>query len=293
LIKSMTAFGSGAFQRGERRYVVEIRSVNHRYRDIVFRLPRNQQPLEEGLRAVISSRTSRGRIEATFQWESGCEAPPYALALNLPLAESYLKAFKQLVDHSGLDQEMRLESLFQMKDVILIKPETEDMEEAGEGFHQALNMALDALEEMRIKEGDAICQDFEKRLDRLEAYIDAVHIRAPELPEVYQKRLTEKIGSLLKGVEVDPVRLAQEVAFLADRSDITEEIVRARSHLKQFREYLLSDDAVGRRLDFLLQEINREVNTLGVKSSDTTISQIAVEMKAELEKLREQVQNVE
>jgi uncharacterized protein (TIGR00255 family) len=294
LIRSMTAFGSAAFQQGgDRRYVAEIRSVNHRYRDIVLRLPRNHQPLEEGLRNVISSRTSRGRIEASFQIEMSCEAPPYELELNLPLAESYLRVFKQLADHSGLDQEMRLESLLQMKDVMLIKPETDDMEEAREGLHAALNRALDALEEMRIKEGEAIVKDFDKRLERLEAYVDAVYRRAPELPEVYQKRLTERVGNLLNGVEVDPPRLAQEVAFLADRSDITEEIVRARSHLKQFRDYLLSDDAVGRRLDFLLQEINREVNTLGVKASDTAISQIAVEMKAELEKLREQVQNVE
>ena len=293
MIKSMTAFGSAAFQQGDRRYVAEIRSVNHRYRDIVLRLPRNHQPLEEALRNIISSRTSRGRIEASFRIEMSCEALPYALELNLPLAESYLRVFKQLADHSGLDQEMRLESLLQMKDVMLIKPETDDMEEAREGFHAALNRALDALEEMRIKEGDAILKDFNKRIDRLEAYVDAVHMRAPELPEAYRKRLTEKVGKLLNGVEVDPARLAQEVTFLADRSDITEEIVRARSHLKQFRDYLLSDDAVGRRLDFLIQEINREVNTLCVKSSDAAISQIAVEMKAELEKLREQVQNVE
>jgi uncharacterized protein (TIGR00255 family) len=293
LIKSMTAFGNGVFQQGDRRYLAEIRSVNHRYRDIVLRLPRNHQPLEEGLRAIIMSKTSRGRIEASFQIEMSCEAPPYALELNIPLAESYLRAFKQLADHAGLDQEMRLESLLQMKDVMLIKSEADDMEEARDGFQQALNGALDAFDDMRTKEGDAILTDFNERLDRLGAYLDAVHLRAPELPDVYGKRLAEKVGKLLNGVEVDPARLAQEVAFLADRSDITEEIVRARSHLKQFRDYLLSDDAVGRRLDFLIQEINREVNTLGVKSSDTAISQIAVEMKAELEKLREQVQNVE
>jgi uncharacterized protein (TIGR00255 family) len=293
LIKSMTAFGNGVFQQGDRRYLAEIRSVNHRYRDIVLRLPRNHQPLEEGLRAIIMSKTSRGRIEASFQIEMSCEAPPYALELNIPLAESYLRAFKQLADHAGLEQEMRLESLLQMKDVMLIKSEADDMEEARDGFQQALNGALDAFDDMRTKEGDAILTDFNERLDRLGAYLDAVHLRAPELPDVYGKRLAEKVGKLLNGVEVDPARLAQEVAFLADRSDITEEIVRARSHLKQFRDYLLSDDAVGRRLDFLIQEINREVNTLGVKSSDTAISQIVVEMKAELEKLREQVQNVE
>jgi uncharacterized protein (TIGR00255 family) len=293
LIKSMTAFGSGAFQQGDRRYVTELRSVNHRYRDIVLRLPRNQQPLEEGFRTIISSRISRGRIEASFQIEMSCEAPPYELEINLPLAESYLRAFGQLAAHAGLDQEIRLESLLQMKDVLLIKPETNDMGEAREGFHAALNRALDALEEMRLREGNAILKDFTERLDRLEAYVDAVNRQAPELPEVYRKRLTDKVGNLLNGIDVDAARLAQEVAFLAERSDITEEIVRARSHLKQFRDYLSGDDAVGRKLDFLIQEINREVNTLGVKASDTAISQIAVEMKAELEKLREQVQNVE
>lgn len=293
MIKSMTAFGTGAFEQGDRRYVVEIRSVNHRYRDIVLRLPRNQQPLEEGFRTHISSRISRGRIEASFQMEMSSEASPHNLELNLPLADAYLRAFRQLAAHAGLEQEMRLESLLQVKDVLLIKPDTDDAEQARKGFHAALDSALDALEEMRFKEGEAILKDFAERLDRLESYMDAVRHRAPELPELYQKRLTEKVGNLLNGVDVDPARLAQEVAFLADRSDITEEIVRARSHLKQFRDYLSGDDAVGRRLDFLIQEINREVNTLGVKSSDTDMSQIAVEMKAELEKLREQVQNVE
>jgi len=293
LIKSMTAFGSGTFQRGDRRYVTEVRSLNHRFRDIVLRLPRNQQALEEGFRTIISSRISRGRIEASFQVELSCETPPYDLEINLPLAESYLKAFGQLAAHAGLDQEIRLETLFQMKDVLVIRTETDDLEEAREGFQAALNNALDALDEMRLKEGETILKDFAGRLERLEAYMDAVRRRAPELPDVYRKRLTEKVGALLKGVDVDPARLAQEVAFLAERSDITEEIVRAGSHLKQFRDYLSLDDAVGRRLDFLIQEIHREMNTLGVKASDTAISQMVVEMKAELEKLREQVQNVE
>lgn len=293
MIKSMTAFGSGVCQQGDRQYGVELRSVNHRYRDLVLRLPRNQQPLEEGLRTMIASRVSRGRVEASFQIEMTGETPPYELEINLPLADSYLKAFRQLAEHAGLSQEMRLESLLQMKDVLVTKPQSEDMDMTREGFHTALGRALDDLEEMRIREGDAILKDFDDRLHRLEAYLETVQTRAPELPDVYQRRLTEKIGSLLCGAEADPARLAQEVAFLAERSDITEEIVRTQSHLKQFWDYLSGDDPVGRRLDFLIQEINREVNTLGTKASDTAISQIAVEMKAELEKLREQVQNVE
>lgn len=293
MIKSMTAFGSGAFQQGETRYVAEIRSLNHRHRDIILRLPRNHQPLEEGLRAVISSRIRRGRIEASFQIERSSEAPPYALELNLPLADAYVRIFRELAAHSGLDQEIRLESLLQMKDVMVVRPEADNVEEMREGLYESLKRALDALDQMRTKEGDAILQDFIDRLDQLDVYVDGVNRRAPELIEECRKRLTEKVGNLVNGVDVDPARLAQEVAFLAERSDITEEIVRARSHLKQFRDYISLDDAVGRRLDFLIQEIHREVNTLGVKAADTAICQMAVEMKAELEKLREQVQNVE
>ena len=289
----MTAFGRGEYQQGDTRYFAEIRALNNRHRDIILRIPKNHQPLEEGLRAIISARIRRGRIEVSFQIERGREETPYDVELNIPLLESYLKIFKQLASHSGLDQEIRLESLLQLKDVILIKPETGDIEEIQEGLHRVLFMSLDSLDEMRIKEGDAIEKDFIKRLNRLDSHVDNVQVRAPELNETYRKRLTEKVDNMINGVEIDQTRLAQEVAFLAERSDITEEIVRIKSHLKQFREYLSLGDAVGRRLDFLIQEINREVNTLGVKGSDTIISMTVVEMKAELEKLREQVQNIE
>jgi len=293
LFKSMTAFGSGAFEAGKHRYVAEIRSVNHRHRDIVIRLPRNYQSLEDGLRADISSRIRRGRIEASFQIERSSESPPYELELNLPLADAYLRIFRQLAAHAGMDPEMPLESLLQMKDVITLKPEADDVEATRHGLYQALQIALDALDEMREKEGEAILKDFVDRLDRLEEWVASAQRRAPELTEIYRQRLSEKIAALLNGVEVDAARLAQEVAFLAERSDVTEEIVRTRSHLKQFRDYMAVDEAVGRRLDFLIQEIHREVNTLGVKAADTSISQMVVEIKAELEKLREQVQNVE
>jgi len=293
LIKSMTAFGRGEYQQGDTRFFVEVRSLNNRHRDIILRIPKNHQPLEEGLRTIVSSRIRRGRVEVSFQIERGREESPYDVELNLPLAESYLKVFRQLAALSGIAEEIRLESLLQLKDVILIKPETGDMEELQEGLHRVLTMSLDSLDEMRIKEGGAIENDFIKRLKRLDSYVGKVQVRAPELIETYRKRLTDKIGNMLQEMEIDQIRLAQEVAFLVERSDITEEIVRIKSHLKQFREYLSLGDAVGRRLDFLIQEINREVNTLGVKGSDTIISMTVVEMKAELEKLREQVQNVE
>jgi uncharacterized protein (TIGR00255 family) len=180
-----------------------------------------------------------------------------------------------------------------MKDVILVKPEDRDAEEMKAGFEAALEIALDSLDEMRLKEGEAIQSDLESRLRLLEKYLDTVEKRAPILVEEYRQKLNDRINHMLKDVTVDESRLAQEVAFFSERSDITEEIVRVRSHLQQFRAYLSVDDALGRRLDFLIQELNREVNTLSSKASDSSISKMAVEMKAELEKLREQIQNVE
>jgi uncharacterized protein (TIGR00255 family) len=168
-----------------------------------------------------------------------------------------------------------------------------DLEQVKHGFEEALVLALGTLDEMRNREGEAIEADFQKRIEDLGRYLDEVEKRAPDLVEEHRKRLKDNLDRMLADVAVDEDRLAQEVAFFAEKSDITEEVVRMRSHLAQFLEYMAVDDSVGRRLDFLIQEINREVNTMGSKTSDSFVSRVVVEMKAELEKLREQVQNVE
>ena len=293
MIKSMTAYGRGEVQQGDIVFVAEIRSVNNRFRDIILRVPKSYQILDKDLRAIISSRIRRGRVEVSIQMENNGDESPYDLELNVPLVNSYFKIFDQLGEQFGGDKEIKLESLCQMRDVILVKPEPVDIEKVKPGFQEVLMQALDSLALMKIKEGEAIEADFVKRLELLEGYINEVEERAPDLVEEYRNRLQNNVAHMLKDVAVDENRLAQEVAFFAERSDITEEVVRFRSHLNQFREYLSLDDAIGRRLDFLLQEMNREVNTLGSKASDTHISRVVVEMKAELEKLREQVQNVE
>ncbi|MBW1701247.1 MAG: YicC family protein [Deltaproteobacteria bacterium] len=293
MIKSMTAYGRGEVQQGDIVFVAEIRSVNNRFRDIILRVPKSYQILDKDLRAIISSRIRRGRVEVSIQMENNGDESPYDLELNVPLVNSYLKIFDQLGEQFGLDKKIKLESLCQMRDVILVKPEPVDIEKVKPGFQEVLMQALDSLDLMKIKEGEAIEADFVKRLELLEGYINEVEERAPDLVEEYRSRLQNNVEHMLKDVAVDENRMAQEVAFFAERSDITEEVVRFRSHLNQFREYLSLDDAIGRRLDFLLQEMNREVNTLGSKASDTHISRVVVEMKAELEKLREQVQNVE
>lgn len=289
----MTAYGRGEVQQGDVVFIAEVKSVNNRFRDIILRIPKNYQILEKDLRAIISSRIRRGRVEVYIQMEDSGVADPYDLELNLPLVNSYFKIFEQLREQFGLDKEIRIESLCQMRDVILFKPEPADIDKMRPGFQEVLKAALDSLNFMRAKEGEAIEADLSKRLDMLEDYINEVEERAPLLVEEYRDRLKENVASMLNDVAVDETRLAQEVAFFAEKSDITEELVRLRSHLKQFREYLLIDEALGRRLDFLLQEMNREVNTIGSKASESRISSIVVEMKAELEKLREQIQNVE
>lgn len=293
MIKSMTAYGRGEYCLGDTLFIAEIKSLNNRYRDIVLRIPKNLQILDKDLRSIISSTIRRGRIEVSIQMEVTGEENSYNLELNVPLVNSYLKIFNQLADQFGIDQEIHLESFCQIKDVILVRSDEDDVEKVRPGFQEVLRQTLESLDEMRIKEGEAIEADFMKRLELLEQYLNEVDKRAPNVVEEYRKRLEDHIQRILQDVAVAENRFAQEVSIFAERSDITEEIVRIRSHLKQFREYLAVDDALGRRLDFLIQEINREVNTLSAKASDSVISKVVVEMKAELEKLREQVQNVE
>jgi len=289
----MTAYGRGEYRSGDTLFVAEIKSLNHRYLDIVLRIPKKFLVVEKDLKSLISSRFRRGRIEVFIEIQNEGGAIPYDLEVNAPLAKSYFEIFNQLAEQFGLDQEIQLDSLLQMKDVVVAKPAEIDMEQVKHGLQEALVQALDPLEVMRSREGETIEADFQQRIALLGRYLDDVEKRAPDLVEEHRNRLEDNLNRMLKDVAMDESRLAQEVALFAEKSDITEEIVRTRSHFGQFREYMSLDDAVGRRLDFLIQEINREVNTIGSKTSDLSVARIVVEMKAELEKLREQVQNVE
>jgi uncharacterized protein (TIGR00255 family) len=293
LIKSMTAYGRGEYRLGNTQFVAEIRSVNNRYRDIILKFPKNYQIFEKDLKEIISSKVRRGRLEVSVQIENNGEDSPYTLELNVPLVKSYLKILSQLTEQFGLEKEIRVDALLQMKDIILFRPEENGVDKQWPGLQKVVAQALDSFEVMRAREGETIEADFSERLNLLEEHLNQVDKRTPILIEEYRARMKEKIDHILQDVALDESRLAQEVAIFAERSDITEEIVRARSHLKQFREYLSVDDAVGRRLDFLIQEINREVNTMSAKASDSIISKVVVEIKAEIEKLREQVQNIE
>jgi len=289
----MTAYGRGEYFFGSQSFIAEIRSLNHRYRDVIIRVPKVFQTLEDEIRSHISSRIKRGRIEVSIQMEKNSGETEYNLELNLPLVRSYLRIFEKLKDEFGLDEKIRPDYLCQMKDIIQVRPQEIDVDESRAGLQELISQALDSLDIMRVQEGESIEEDFLKRLDRVKVYLDEIVERSPQLVEEYRDRLKDKINNISKDIDIDENRLVQEVAIFASRCDINEEIVRTRSHLKQFHKYMTMEGSIGRRLDFLIQEINREVNTIASKALNSSISSRVVEIKAELERLREQVQNVE
>jgi len=293
VLRSMTAYGRGELEIAEALITVEIRSVNHRFRDVVVRIPRSLQPLEDEVRSQIATRVGRGRIECSIQMEHRAEEPDTAVALNVPLARAYVEVLRELQERFDLDSPIHAETLCQFKDVVKISPVEEDLEAVRPGVETAMSEALDALDRMRAEEGRAIEKDFRSRLLTIRENLARIEERAPVVVEAYRKRLRERVESLSEGMELDEGRLLQEVALFAGRCDITEETVRSQSHLSQFEQVLALNEPVGRRLDFLVQELHREVNTISSKASDASISSMAVEVKGELEKLKEQVQNVE
>ena len=288
----MTAFGSAESIKDGLDFIVEIRSGNYRYREIVLRLPQSLQPFEEKVRSVISSKVRRGRIEVSIQIKDNGNKD-LKLELNRPLVKAYIQVFKELNDELECKQPIDPSFFSQLKDIIITKQESINLEDVWPDLEDVINEALRSMEFMRINEGRALEKDFLERLNTITRYIDEIRSRTTTIVESYRDKLRQKINKLIKPIEINEDRLIQEIALMADKSDITEELIRVESHLEQFRNFINQDDVIGRKLDFLLQEINREVNTMGSKAADSLVSQLAVEIKAELEKLREQIQNVE
>ena len=292
MLKSMTGYGRAESLRGHLEFITEIRSGNSRYREIILRVSQSLQPYEDRIRSIVSSSLKRGRIEISIQIKDNSDKG-LKLELNRPLVKAYVDIFNELNNELGSKQPIDLSFFSQQKDIIIVKQDSVDLEEIWPDLKDVIDKALLSLDTMRINEGKAIEKDFLERLNRIRRYIDKITDRAKVTVEGYRDKIRQRINELVKAIEITEDRLIQEVAFMAERSDITEELIRIKSHLKQFRSYMNKNDAIGRRLDFLLQEINREVNTIASKSADSIISQIAVEIKAELEKLREQIQNLE
>jgi len=293
MIKSMTAFARAERTAEGRIFTVEIRSLNSRYREIIVRMHPQFLPLEDQIKKLVAAKVSRGRVEVMIKVKNGSQAVP-DVDVNLPLAKEYYRALCELNETLQIEEKVGLQTLLGMEGIITAAESEEDLEKTWSILSSCIHKALEGVNAMRVSEGAAIYQDFQKRLRSVQEGLSRIKELAPSVLSYYHSRLKERIAALTHGtVEIDPNRLAQEAAFLADKSDITEEIVRAESHLKQFVNMIESEAPAGRTLDFLLQELNRELNTIGSKGGDVQLSQIVVGIKGELEKLREQVQNIE
>ena len=294
MIKSMTAFSSAEEIQDNLTVSVEIRSYNSRYLDISLRMPQAYLSLEERIKRLVSENATRGRIEMRLQIS---EEPGEfrAFEINQPKAQAYHDALVRLKEMFGIEKEIVLENILNGTGGIIKPLEIQTDTEACRPFVEACVLrAMNGLGAMRKKEGDFMALDFVRRLDRIESWTEEIEKKSDDLLPLYQERLKDRIAALTGGVvETDPGRVAQEAAFLADRSDISEEIVRIESHIRQFRDIMDAMEPSGRKLNFLLQELNREFNTVGSKTGDAEISHIIVDVKSELEKIREQVQNVE
>lgn len=293
MIISMTGFGRAECQDGDYSYKAEIRSVNNRFIEINTRLPKAFLDMELQLKKLVKSRCSRGSINVTISLSnSNGNSGEWEIKPNIGLATQYLDALKEIQNSLGLEGDIHLESVAGIRDVLKVEPVAIDPAKESLLLNMA-ETALDSLQKMREEEGQHLQQDLAERIDTVDKLAGQIEERQPEVIKEYQARLKEKVKLLNDGIEVDESRLAQETAILADRCDIAEEITRLKSHLNQFRKLFKSNEPVGRKLEFITQEINREVNTMGSKSSDTQIANLVIEIKSTLEKIREQLQNIE
>jgi uncharacterized protein (TIGR00255 family) len=288
MIKSMTGFGKG--EGGG--FVVEMRSVNHKFLDLSLKVPRDILQLENRLKKKVGETLSRGRIDI-FITRGGVEEAPKAFRLNAEAAKQYIALFDEMKDTFGLPGEVDISLLSQFREILAEVEAPEDADVIWAALDGPLGLAVESLNGMRAQEGAALASDIKARALFVASNLEEIGKRSPVVVDEYAKRLKERVEVLAGGIELDQSRLLQEIALFAERSDITEEIVRGRSHLAQLDTMLQEDGPVGRKMDFLLQEINREVNTIGSKASDRDIAVRVVDMKSELEKIREQVQNIE
>ncbi len=293
MIKSMTGFAAAEVFDGDLSVSTDIRAVNSRHLDLALRIPAGYSGLEEKIKGLINRKIVRGRLEVKIQIKDATENA-IAFEIDWARAEGMYAAIKTLTDKLGLQNNITVDHLLSVGGLIRPVETVDESEKVWETVETCLERALADLDAMRGKEGEFIANDLFARLDFIESGLMGIEDNSANLIGRYQERLMERIAVLTKEtVEIDPARLAQEAAYLADRSDISEEIVRAKSHIEQFRQIMQSKEPGGRKLNFLLQELHREFNTIGSKIGHAETAHRVVEVKAELEKIREQIQNVE
>jgi len=291
MIRSMTGFGAARAAQGGEEIDVEARSVNHKFCDVKVRLPRELAALEIEIVRAVKERLARGGVEVTCRRAAsrGTLVP----RIDMALAEEYARSFGEISARLGLAGSVELAHVLAAEGVVTLTERAIDLEAARAAAAVALDHALTALTAMREREGQALARDLEGRLGQVEGLVAKVEKLAPQSIEQYRVRLQDRIQDVARGFNPDPARLAQEVALFADRMDVTEELTRLRSHVAQTRALLAVNEPAGRKMEFLVQEMHRETNTIGSKSQSAEIANAVVTMKAEIERMREQVQNVE
>jgi uncharacterized protein (TIGR00255 family) len=288
----MTGYGRGDADACGRKFTVELKSVNHRFSEVVVRMPRMMSPFEDRIKRIIQQSVSRGRVDGFISVEE-TELKSQQVKVDKALALAYhgaMKDVQQLIDVAG---EIKLRDIINQPNVLTLEEPEEDLEAWWPGVEQALQTALEQLIQMRITEGARLGEDIEKRLSMIKEYNHKIHQRAPQVVAEHRERLNQRLAEWLNQGAIDESRISAEVAIFAERANITEETVRLNSHLEQMAKGLRAEEPVGRKLDFIVQEMNREINTIGSKANDLEIGNAVINVKSELEKIREQVQNIE
>lgn len=291
MLRSMTGFGRGNFIVGQREYLCEIRTINHRYCDISIKMPRIYSCLENKIREVINQKIARGKVEVSI-WVEDYGTEGRRVQLDEGLVDLYMEAFSLLKQKYNLNDEINLLLISRMPDIFTIKYE-KDEDTVWKEMKQAVDQAIDNLIKMREEEGERLKKDLVEKIATLKKLVNQIEIRAPMVVEDYRNRLQSRIKEILVDFPAEEGRLELEVAIFAERCNIDEELVRLKSHIEQMYKTLEMEQPVGRKLDFLIQEMNREINTIGSKANNLEITKIVVEVKSEIEKIREQIQNLE
>lgn len=292
MVKSMTGFGRAVKELDGYNITVEIKSVNHRYFEFFSRCPRQYGFLEEKIKSYINSRVARGKVECYITIEA-LNTEACDVAVNHTLASAYIKALDEISETYGLNKDFGSMAVSRFQDVLVVRKNEEDEEKIWSLVKSVADEALDKFIEMRTVEGKKMYEDVYSRSQFILDTVSYIEERSPQTVKEYNDKLVDRVHELIGDVSLDEARIIQEVAIYADKVAVAEETVRLRSHIDQLRLFLESDEAIGRKMDFLVQEINRETNTIGSKCSDVEIAKKVVDMKAEIEKIREQIQNIE
>lgn len=292
MLKSMTGFGRCETEESERKIIVEIKSVNHRYFDVSLKMPKKFNSFETQLRKLLQEYCSRGKLDVYISYED-LSGSSLHLSYNRALAKQYVDCLNEMSAHFGIANDITVTHLAKYPDILMVEEKEEDMQLLWQFVEKSVRQAAEQFSRSRIREGECLLENMLAKLDDMSSIVSFIEKKSPQIIEEYKQRLTEKVHGFLKDSSIDENRILAEVTVFADKSCVDEEIVRLRSHIDTTRDTLIQGGTVGRNLDFIIQEMNREANTILSKSTDLEISNYGIELKTAIEKLREQIQNIE